>query len=262
MSKSQKELAFLRNLYIETDWTERFTNLFDENFKFSDEKKFLYINAGTGNHALALREKLDENSELWALPGNTKLLNIAKAKAEAVNADISFFSDFPAEKVDAVLADASFVQPAELETFLARIIKLSNNEVMFFLPTAGSFGDIFSFLWETFLKADLLEYGAEVERLIIEIPTISKVEKTVESLGLTKVKTENKSEFFEFESGEEFINSPLVADFLFPLWLHFLDAKEQKRVREKLVQTIDDDRSELSFRFYVKMTLVSGKKKL
>ena len=91
MSKSQKELAFLRNLYIETDWTERFTNLFDENFKFSDEKKFLYINAGTGNHALALREKLDENSELWALPGNTDLLSIAKAKAEAVNADISFF---------------------------------------------------------------------------------------------------------------------------------------------------------------------------
>ena len=81
------------------------------------------------------------------------------------------------------------------------------------------------------------------------------------SLGLTKVKTENKSEFFEFESGEEFIDSPLVADFLFPLWMDFLDAKEQKKVREKLDQTIDDDRGELSFRFYVKMTLVSGKKK-
>jgi hypothetical protein len=132
---------------------------------------------------------------------------------------------------------------------------------MFFLPTAGSFGDIFSFLWETFLNADLLAYGAEVERLIIEIPTISKVEETVENLGLTKVKTETKSEFFEFESGEEFIGSPLVADFLFPLWLDFLDAKDQKKVREKLVQTIDNDRGELSFRFYVKMTLVSGKKK-
>ncbi len=70
MSKSQKELAFLRNLYVETDWTKRFTDLFDDNFKFSEEQKFLYVNAGTGNHALALREKLDENSELWAMPEN------------------------------------------------------------------------------------------------------------------------------------------------------------------------------------------------
>ncbi|MEJ7699932.1 MAG: hypothetical protein WKF71_09855 [Pyrinomonadaceae bacterium] len=43
MSKSQKELAFLRDLYIETDWTERFTNIFDENFKFSGEKKYFTL---------------------------------------------------------------------------------------------------------------------------------------------------------------------------------------------------------------------------
>lgn len=261
MRKSQKELAFLRNLYVETDWTQRFTDLFDENFKLSKEQKFLYVNAGSGTHALALCEKLNRNVEFSAVSENKELLSIAKAKAEAVNADISFFAEFPAEKFEAVLADASFVRPAEIKSFLSEIIEHSNNEVVFFLPTAGSFGDIFSFLWETFLNADLLEYGAEVERLITEIPTVSKVEETIENLGLTSVKTETKNEFFEFASGEEFINSPLVADFLFPLWLDFLNAKEQKKVREKLVQTIDDDRGDLSFRFYVKMTLVSGEKK-
>jgi ubiquinone/menaquinone biosynthesis C-methylase UbiE len=260
MNKSQKELAFLRNLYIETDWTQRFTNLFDDNFKFSDEQKFLYVNAGTGNHALALREKLDENSELWAMPENKELLNIAKAKADAVKADISFFSDFPAEKVDAVLADVSFMRPTELKNFLAEIIKLSNKQVMFFLPTAGSFGDIFSYLWETLLNADLLEKEAEIERLITEIPTVSKIKETAENLGLTKLQTETKTEFFEFESGEDFINSPLADDFLFPGWLTFLDEKERKKVKEKLAQTIDADSDRINFSFSVKATLIVGEK--
>ena len=261
MKKSQKELAFLRNLYIETDWTQRFTDFFDEKFKFSAREKVFYVNAGTGNHALALREKLDENAEIWAMPENAELLNIARAKADAVKADISFFSEFPAEKVDAVLADASFVPPTELKDFLNKIIKLSNNQVMFFLPTAGSFGDIFSYLWETFLKADLLEKEAEVERLITELPTISKIEETVEKLGLTKLQTETKTEFFEFETGKNFVDSPLAADFLFPAWLTFFDDKEMERVKEKLAQTIDEDRDGMNFSFSIKATLVAGEKK-
>jgi ubiquinone/menaquinone biosynthesis C-methylase UbiE len=261
MGKSQKELAFLRNLYVETDWTQRFTSLFDDNFKFSDEQKILYVNAGTGNHALALREKLEENAELWAMPENKELLNIAKAKADAVKADISFFSDFPAEKVDAVLADASFVRPAEFKNFLAEIIKLSNKQVMFFLPTAGSFGDIFSYLWETLINAGLLDKEAEIERLIAELPTVSKLEETAENLGLTKLQTETKVELFEFESGEEFVNSPLAADFLFPAWLEFFDEKEKRKVKEKLAQTIDANSDASNFSFSVKATLVVGKKK-
>lgn len=261
MSKSQKELAFLRNLYIETDWTERFTNFFDEKFKFSAKEKFFYVNAGTGNHALVLREKLDEDAEIWAMPEDAELLHIARAKAEAVKADISFFSDYPAEKVDAVLADASFVRPTELDNFLKKIIELSNNQVMFFLPTAGSFGDIFSYLWETFLKADLLEKEAEIESLITELPTVSKIVKTVENLGLTKLHTETKTEFFEFESGVDFVDSPLAADFLFPAWLSFFDESEVERVKEKLAQTIDEERDEMKFSFLIKATLVSGEKK-
>lgn len=261
MSKSPKELAFLRNLYIESDWTERFTSFFDENFKFTGEKKILYVNAGTGNHALVLREKLDENVELWAMPENAELLTIARAKVDAIKADISFFSDFPAEKVDAVIADASFVRPTELKDFLAQVIKTSNNQVIIFLPTAGSFGDIFSYLWETLLNTDLLDKSTEIERLITEIPTVSKVEEMAETLGLVKLQTETKTEFFEFETGAAFVDSPLVSDFLFPAWLGFLNAEEKAEITKKLTQIIDDDRGEMSFRFAVKMTLLNGEKK-
>ncbi len=106
MSKTEKELAFLRDLYVETDWTERFTDLFDDNFTFSGEKKILYVNAGAGNHALALREKLKENVEIVGVPENQELLNIARHKADAVRANLDFSIVYPAGKSDAVLAAA------------------------------------------------------------------------------------------------------------------------------------------------------------
>lgn len=261
MSKTQKELAFLRDLYVETGWTERFTNLFDENFKFTDEEKILYLNAGTGNHVLALNEKLRKKDvEIFAVSENKELQKIAQAKADLIKTNVNFSTDFPIKKFDAVLADASFVKPSEVENFLTKAIDLSNDQAAFFLPTAGSFGEIFSILWETFLNAGLIEKGAEIERLIREIPTVSQVEKLAESLNLTKIEAITKTEFFEFENGGAFVNSPLADDFLFPLWLDFLVGKERKQVVKKLAKTIDEDRQELSFRFSVKATLIVGEK--
>ena len=79
-------------------------------------------------------------------------------------------------------------------------------------------------------------------------------------MNLTKIEAITKTEFFEFENGEAFVNSPLANDFLFPVWLDFLSDKERKQVVKKLAQTIDDDCQELSFRFSVKATLIVGEK--
>lgn len=260
MSKTKKELAFLRDLYVAPDWTERFTQIFDENFKFTNEKNILYVNAGTGNHAVELRRKLKGKVSIKGYGEDKELNRIAQAKADIVKASIVFSADKPREIFDAVLADASFVEPKNLPAFLEKIIAFSNKQVVFFLPTAGSFGDIFSFLWETLLHLDLLDKSAEIERLIIEIPTVSQIEELAEKFGLTKIETVRKDEFFDFKDGAEFIKSPLAADFLFPVWLDFLTAKEKERVRKRLVQTIDEAGDALSFRFTVKATMFAGEK--
>lgn len=260
MKKTQKELAFLRDLYIAPDWTERFTNIFDENFKFTKEKNILYVNAGTGNHAIELRRKLKDEKLLSAYAADADLNRIAQGKADIVKAKINFSDKLPGETFDAVLADASFVEPKDLPDFLKDVVALSKNQVAFFLPTHGSFGEIFSFLWETFFNLDWLDKNAEIERLIIEIPTVSKVEEMAKELGLTNLETITKTEFFEFENGAEFIASPLVADFLFPAWLAFLSEKEKEQVRKQVAKVVDAEDGALTFRFSVKATLVVGEK--
>lgn len=260
MSKTEKELAFLRDLYIESDFTERFTNLFDDNFKFSDEETILYVNAGAGNHALALREKLDDKIEISGVSENQELLNIASHKADAIQAKVDFSTIYPTEKFDAVLADATFVKPSELKSFLAKIIESANNQVAFFLPTVSSYSEIFSLLWETFLALDLPDKGAAVERLIMDLPTTLKLEEMAGDSGLKKIETIVKSESFEFEDGAAFASSPLAADFLFPVWLDFLDETEKVQVIEKLVEMVDEDRGGLKFQISVKATLLVGEK--
>lgn len=260
MSKTEKELAFLRDLYLENDWTLRFAELFDKNFKFSKEEKILYVNAGTGTHALGIKEKLKKDKEMFGLFENAETLKIAQAKADAVNADVSFSDKLPKETFDAVLADASLVKPANFNDFFAAIVQLSKNQVAIFLPTKGSFGEIFSFLWETLLEVGLVEKSASVENLISELPTVEEVKEKAESLGLTNIETVTKLEYFEFKDGTEFINSPLVSDFLFPAWFGFLSEKEKEKVNVKLAQLVDAEDGSLSFRFSVKATLLVGEK--
>src|SRR5436305_861954 len=62
--KSDKELAFLHDLYVATDWSERFAELVDEHVKLPKEGRALYVASGTGGHALARGEAL-EGVESW-----------------------------------------------------------------------------------------------------------------------------------------------------------------------------------------------------
>lgn len=259
MSEAQKEMAFLRDL-IGEEWTNHFTKIIDDNLEFSDDETILYVNAGTGNHTLALSEKLGEYSEIFGFCEDEELLKIAEAKAVALDSEVQFSCHYPENKFDTVLADASFVRPKDLEKFIEQVISFSADKVAFFLPTAGSFGEIFSFLWEVLHEEHLLNDGNEVEKLISELPTISKVKEIARNLGLENIKEIGKSEIAEFQTGEEFINSPLVSRMFFPFWFDSLTQTEKEQVTKKLAQKIDEEDGEMTFRFSIKATLFAGDK--
>ena len=263
MAKTEKELAFLRDLYINDEWTHRFTDLADKHLKFSREKNFLYINAGTGNHAFALREKLDKTTAIFATCENEELLKIARDKALAVKSDVDFCSiRFEDSAFDSVLVDASFVRSDELEQLIKESVRVArtSGKVGVFFPAAGSFGEIFSLLWEVLFNEDLGEHGAAAEQMVKDLPPVWRAEEIAESVGLVKVESNTSNEVFDYENGAKFIGSPLVADFLLPLWLDSLNEKEKERVIEKLAQLIDAEEGSLTFRFGVKVVFLTGEK--
>src|SRR3954451_1317001 len=116
MVKTQRERAFLRDLYVQDEWTARFTQLVDKHTDLSDSENLLYINAGTGTHALILDEKWGEKVDIFASVEDDDQLNIARDKAAAVSARVDFSTmRFEDDAFDAVIADASLLRPAEIE---------------------------------------------------------------------------------------------------------------------------------------------------
>jgi ubiquinone/menaquinone biosynthesis C-methylase UbiE len=263
MAKTQKELAYLRDLYINDAWTRRFTDLIDKHLKFSDEENLLYLNAGTGNHTFELNEKIGKKTDIFATCEDEDALHIARDKAAAIKSTVDFsMIRFEDDSFDAVIADASFVRSGELLDLVRealRVAKIGAN-VGILLVSAGSFGEIFSLLWEVLFTEDLGEHGHAAELMITELPTVSCVEELAEKAGLVNVETHTASEVFEYENGKEFVESPLIADFLLPVWLATLSDNENERVSKQLAQLIDAEDGTLTFRFSVKATLLKGEK--
>jgi SAM-dependent methyltransferase len=263
MAKTQKERAFLRDLYINDEWTRRFTDLVDKHVGIRDATNLLYLNAGTGTHCFELRERLDKKTAIFARCEDDYTLSIARDKAAAVRADVDFSTiRFDDDVFDVVLADASFVKPRDMEEFVVETVRVTRTggKAAFFLPSAGSFGEIFSLIWEVLFNEDLGDHGHAAEAMITEIPTVSRVEEIAGRAGLVNIETHSAKEVFEFTDGGEFIASPLVSDFLVSGWLATLSDEENERVSTALSELIDSEDGDMSFRFSVKATLVIGEK--
>ena len=263
MGKTQKELAFLRDLYVTPDWTRRFAELADKHLDLDDVENVLYLNAGTGDHCFAIRDKVEGQTAVFARCENEDVLSIARDKAIAVRSDVDFSTmTFDDDSFDAVIADASLVLPDDIDEFVQDAIRVAKTggNVTFFLPSAGSFGEVFSLLWEVLFNEDLGDHGHDAEEMITEQASVATLKSRAEFLGLTRVKSETANEIFEFENGSAFVTSPLVEDFLLPHWLETLDENEKEQVTQKLSDLIDSEDGDLSFRFSVKATVITGTK--
>jgi hypothetical protein len=128
------------------------------------------------------------------------------------------------------------------------------------LVTSSSFGEFFSVYWEALKNSNLEEHGHEVEELIKELPTIAEIEALAEREGLESVTTWTTIEEFNYESGEEFLNAPLITDFLLKNWLSSLNAENQEQVTKQIAHIIDEERHDLDFSLTLKATLIVGRK--
>ena len=268
-NKSEKELAFLQDLYVATDWGERFAELIDKHVQLPKRGRMLYVASGTGGHALAMQERAGDKLKLVCLDESEECLELGRVKAMAVRADPEFRRDqlealsFEDDEFDLVVGDASLIAAERLPEMLSEMVRVAapGATVALSLATASSFGEFFSVYWEALRNLGIEEHEHSVESLIRELPTISAVETMAANEGLDNVASWMQVEEFNYESGEEFLNAPLVTDFLLTRWLESLpEAEAQARVAKEVAQIIDVERQDMDFTLSVKATLVVGRK--
>ena len=266
--KTDKELAFLQDLFIAPDWGERFAELIDEHVKLPKEGKALYIAAGTGGHAMALQERAGNKLDLLCIDENPECLELARAKATATAEQIGFDTakldnlNLRDNQYDLVIGNASLVSPQRIRKMFSEMIRVAapSGTIALTLPTASSFGEFFSIYWEALHNIGLLDHQSDVEQLITELPTISDVEQLAEDEGLKDVQSWTRIEEFDFDSGEQFLSSPLVSEFLMHEWLALVPDDKRAELIAEISRLINEERHEAEFALSVKATLVVGQK--
>ena len=129
--KSEKELAFLEDLYVATDWGERFAELVDQHVKLPKKGNALYIGCGTGGHALALQAQAGAELKFLCVDESVESLELARAKAVAMNEHTEFKGLKPDSlsledaQFDLVLGNASMLAPARLPGMLAEMARVA-----------------------------------------------------------------------------------------------------------------------------------------
>ena len=171
---------------------------------------------------MALHERAGEKLELLCVDENPECTELARAKATATSErSVSALHqldnlDLKDNRFDLVSVTRHSFRVNEC----ARCFPSScasrrpGGTIALTLPTSSSFGEFFSIYWEALHNNGLLDHESDVEQLITELPTVSDIEQLAEDEGLSDVQSFTRIEEFDFESGEQFLSSPLVAEFL------------------------------------------------
>ena len=267
-AKTEKELAFLQDLFIAPDWGERFAELIDEHVKLPIEGRALYVAAGTGSHAMLLQERAGDKLSLLCVDENSECIELAQEKAKATNEQTEFRLaqldqlDLPDNSFDLVVGNASLVSRPRVRKMFSEMARVAapGATIAIALPTASSFGEFFSIYWEALHNNGLIDHESEVEHLIMDLPTVSNVEQMAEEEGLSNIESWTRIEEFDYDSGEQFLTSPLVAEFLMREWLALVAENERAEVFREISRLINEERHEAEFALSVKATLVVGQK--
>ncbi|MFY9557712.1 MAG: methyltransferase domain-containing protein [Blastocatellia bacterium] len=265
-----KELAYRYDLFITPDWRERFDTLVDEKVAIPIQGRILEVNSGTGARAIELVERMHGKGEAVGIDPSAERITLARAKAQIAKTEAVIFEQgissslpFESNEFDAVIGDASMLRANQIDGTLAEMLRVAKPEapVILKLATHGSFGEFFSIYWEALYEVGMADEGwSALERLISERLTLFDAELMAERLGLRKAQSFLSKEEFVFETGAEFLESPLIQDAFLDEWLDIVPARSRDEVRGQIVSIIDRERRDAPFYVSVKASVITGVK--
>ena len=268
---TDKERAFLYDLYVSSDWSERIAELMDAHITLPAEGRALYVGSGTGDHALAIAARATAELEITGIDPETERTALARAKQIAAHTEaaVEFRTAQPVTlpfddaSFDFVIGDFTFAPAYELPELVAELVRVARPgaRVAFVAVSASSFGEFFSLYWEALANTADGAHAAHVERLVDELPTAAQLETAAAREGIDAPESWTAREEFEFASGAEFLSAPLVAHFLLPDWLSVMsdDTASHEEARTHIARLIDEDHDpDVPWAFSIKATLVAG----
>lgn len=270
MVRSDKELAYRYDLYVVPYWRESFDQMVMKHVEIPRTGSILQVNCGTGGLAIELATLIGSRGEVIATDAQAERLKLAGAKAGVKKLNNIFFLDRNPTDLgledyafNLVVGDAALMPSEHIERMLAEMVRLAEFDatVALLMLTRGSFGEIFSLLWEALYLCQQSNYAHQVEALINEYQTTTQAQEMMRRQGLGHVHSFTERRELDFASAQELLESPLIEDYFLDHWLDFLpDAATRQQVTDKMAEIIDRERRERYVEISVKASLLVGRR--
>ena len=266
----EKELAYRYDLFVTPDWRNRFDTLVAKHIKLPTEGRILDVNCGTGAHTIEIAEGLRSKGEIIGVDSSAERIEIARAKAEVKRLKEAVFEQslpydlrFENDVFDVVIGDVSLLPANEIEDVLVEMVRVTveGGRVVFKTATHGSFGEFFSIFWEALHDVGLDEnVWTALQESISERKAVSDVEEMARRADLRRIVSFSSKEEFLFETGDQFLSSPLIADHFLAGWLEIVPEEQRQEISGRIEEIIDRDRNDGPFDVSIKASIVMGVK--
>ncbi len=267
--KSEKELAFIYDLYIVPNWREAFDAAIEESLKLPKSGRILDAGCGTGTFAFDLAVKMGDRGEIVAVEEDKERLKIAQGKNTLKNLDNLKFIQAPLDSIsslerafDVAILDVSLFTPEQLEEdidlILTDIKRACLEEATFILKTAtrGTFDEFFSVFWEALFELEL--ESDKLESLILNRHTVDAVEQFVKEAGFREVSSSTIKCELLFEDGKSFVEDPIIESYFLDSWLAIVPEAKHAKIKTVIITIIDRMREGEPFDASFKATLVNA----
>src|ERR1043166_9281293 len=166
--KTNKELAFLHDLFVSADWGERFAEMIGEHVGLPKKGRAVVVGAGTGGHVIALQERANKDLRFLAVDESEDNLELAREKVRATKDPVEFSKqrgdslELQDDQFSLVIGDGSLVHSERIPAMIDELARVSapGAPVALVLPSFSSFGEFFSVYWEA-LRSEERRVGKE-----------------------------------------------------------------------------------------------------
>lgn len=237
-----RERAYVYDLHITPLWREVFDRLYCKHAKLPTFGSVLEINCGTGGLALEIAASLGERGKVLALEADDALIELARTKASITNLKNVTFGhvsllDGIAELYDLIIVDLSLSEATDVAA-VTKLLRSGGTLVVKYLGR-GSFDEVYSVLWEALFEQGVAaEYQSKLEQLIHRYRSCEQMAEYLRSLGLKSVRNYRHKEEFTFSDAKEFLDSPLMQQFMDD-WMAVVKPGLRQRLSKNLRSVID-----------------------
>ena len=245
---TEQQIADAHRSVVEPLWTEPLFEKVSEAVALAESGTQLVAEARCGYLPMQFRGELDEAVRLIALDPKRAMLDEARERA-GEDSDQQIF--YIPERVDSIsYADDVFDstvcfnglitvrQADEGIEELARVT-VPGGCVSVAVPLAASFQLFYDMLDEAFRAHEMTEKLARLDNLRDSFVRPPRMVALAEEAGLQVEEIRQLEWSVSFDTGREFLYSPLVRETFFPHWIGLISAPDRDRVMRYIGEAID-----------------------